>query len=236
MNHSTGRRDMIPCALLAIALGLLMAASAAQAQSNTPDWWASIDNDTVSLAYLFSIDTWPPQADLQIAPGWFDGATWSVEGSKPLLWVPTFLGHNGVVGFFDGQPGEAKLHLLIGNDPRRDWTKHVWYQFDLYQVKAETTLTQAAESPASVADSTQTIVDLEYGWKRVTGSFDLVPQPAWEELTWTVAFECTGYAAFDNVCVGTHCTAAPNVPEPTTMATLLLAFAGGGAVFRHRRG
>lgn len=236
MNLITGRRESIPSALLAIALALLMLASAAQAQSNPPDWWASTDNETISLAYLFPVGAWPAQADIQIAPDWFGGVTWSLEGPKPLLWVPTFLGHNGVVGFFDGQPGEAKLHLLIDNDPRRDRTKHVWYQFDVYQVQAETSVTQATESPAAFSNLTQTTVDLEYGWMRVTGSFDLVPQPGWEELTWTMAFDCTGYVAFDNVYVSTHCTAAPNVPEPATIVTLLLAFAGGGATIRHRRG
>ena len=66
-----------------------------------------------------------------------------------------------------------------------------------------------------ISNQIEIVEDLPYGWKRITGSFDITPQPDWENINWSFVTEAAGKAAIDNVYFGTHCTA---VPEPSAIA------------------
>jgi len=64
----------------------------------------------------------------------------------------------------------------------------------------------------------ETFEDLPFGWQRVTGSFNVKPQPDWEKLTWSLSVNAlAGKIAIDNLYVGAHCEV---IPEPSSLAAL----------------
>ena len=101
---------------LAILAAVMLAASAASmAQVGAPSWWNTVNNDTVSLSFLFPQDTWTPQINSQVVPGWYAGATWTRFGQKIPQWASQLAGHYGVMGITDGMSGDGFLEVELDN-------------------------------------------------------------------------------------------------------------------------
>ena len=207
---------------------ILLVTTGAHAQVNAPAWWGALDNDTVSLSFLFPQNNWPPVADFSAVPAWYAGTTWTLSGPKTPQWAIQLEGHEGVWGITDGLAGEGDIEVRIDNERRQDWIKHVWYQFDLYGPCCWET---EAGDAATIFNEQYTAVDLSFGWKRVTGSFDVRPQPDWEKLTWTFAVQAAGLAAIDNFHIGARCEQIPEPAAVVTLTSTLLAL----AALRRRR-
>ena len=208
---------------------ILLITTRAHAQVNAPAWWGVIDNDTVSLSFLFPQNDWPPVPDFSRTPAWYAGTTWTLSGPKTPQWAIQLQGHEGVWGITDGFAGEGDIAVRLDNQFRPNWIKHVWYQFDVY---GPCCWESAAGDVATIFNDQYTAVDLSFGWKRVTGSFDVIPQPDWEKLTWTFTVEAAGKAAIDNFHVGARCEL---VPEPAAIVTLASSLLALVALARRRR-
>ena len=200
---------------LAVAC-LLLASTPSGAQVGAPAWWGTFDNDTVSLSFLFPQSNWPPMPDFAAAPAWYAGTTWTRGGPKTPQWAALVSGHTGVWGIADGLAGQGELAIRLDNQYRPGWIKHVWYQFDLYQVGAQTCCLHGSGDVGSILNEHATTEELPFGWQRVTGSFDILPQPDWEQFTWQFDVQAAGKAAIDNLHIGARC----EVPEPSALVAL----------------
>lgn len=218
MSHSHGRR-LSPVALLFTVITITFAlccALPALAQVGPPSWWGALDENTVSMSFQFPTDAWPPIAGFSALPSWYEGTTWTKGGTRTPQWAANLSGHTGVWGLTSGAAGEGSLELKLDNQPRDGWVKHVWYQFDLYLSGGGCCLTEDSSPDTGISNKWAIYEELQFGWQRVTGGFDVYPQPAWETLTWDFVTPSGGYAAIDNVYVASHCM----VPEPSSLAAL----------------
>lgn len=200
-------------------------------QVNAPSWWELSDGNTISLGYLFDTNAWQPAADTEVLPSWYGGTTWTLGGANLPAWATALYGHNGVWGFTSGQALDGSMDVDIDNQARPGWIKRAWYQFDVYAVGAEVCCGWLPASGSVVLNEKVVVENLAYGWQRVTGSCDIVPQPESEKLVWTFKTDPSGKAAIDNVYFGTHCV----VPEPASLSILLSAIAGLAVLQRRRR-
>ena len=230
LHRAAGIRSvLLGSALLAI---ILCPAIPAGAQVNAPAWWDSPDNNTISLGFLFDDSTFAPVPNHAVTPGWYTGSTWTRGGARTPEWAALLADHTGVWGFTDGQAGEGYLQIQLANQSRSGWVKHVWYQFDLYQVSSDTCCVHAEPGTGTVFNEVVDSEQLPFGWYRVTGSFDIIPQPEWETLRWNFVAFAAGKTAIDNLYVGTHCEM---VPEPSSLVFLGPSALGLLAIIRRRR-
>jgi hypothetical protein len=146
----------------------------------------------------------PVEPDFPNPPG---NGTWFFGGTVPVEWIAVLTSHRGVTGIGPGQNGNVVLKLHVGN-ASAPLTKHVWVRYDAYMgTSTSITRTETTATGSVIQNKDEgTPEDLGEGWKRHTVTFDIVPQPDWEEITWTLtsANDPTG-VAIDNVLVATEC-------------------------------
>src|SRR5262249_9899083 len=176
------------------------------------------DNDTVSIYWSF--DNGPPLGNPylhhpnSVVPPWYnfpapdDGFT----HPAPITWLPTVTNHTGCIGFTGtGAPLSALLSLVVANDPRVNWIKVFFVQVDVTDSATEKVVSAIREvlgqyKRVSLSDSS---VALGSGWSRVTINAELLPQPDWEAMDFTLTEQALGTVAIDNLFVSSKCVAPP---------------------------
>jgi hypothetical protein len=211
MSATTTLRGLLAAAVLA-------AAAAAQLPKpvDGPPWWGVSDNDTVSIYWDFNNGLSPflhhPNS---VVPPWYvfpnppdDGFT----HPAPIGWLPAVTNHTGCIGFTGtGTPLSAVLSLVVDNDPRVNWIKVFFVQVDTTDSATEKVVSAIREvlgqyKRVSLSDST---VPIGSGWSRVTINAELLPQPDWEAMDFTLTELGLGTVAIDNLFVSSKCVAPP---------------------------
>lgn len=198
--------------LFAASCCLLTGVALASDPIDPPPTWGVDDGYSVSLGYDFdSADTLVDPSMSVGFPGW-SGASLNISGD--YTWQSELDTYTGIVmlGLNGGQ-----FEFTIGNFARPSpWYKEVFIQGIVKGPLGNLHV----EADADIVNPTNTVIDLGDGWRLRTITFDLVPQPANETLTWTWP---QGEGAFlAAVFVHTHC-----VPQPAALAPfMILALAG----------
>lgn len=205
--------------LRALAAGTFAAALsvAALGQSNPPPWWGVDDGNTTSQCWTFDNPNDPFAPDFVMNP-WGSPI---VGGSGSIQVEGSALDRVGVVVLRSG----GQISFDIANDPRPDWIKQCWMQFTW---ALDGSATVNIDGAGSAMENVVQVDDPIPGtpWTTTTITFDLVPQPPFEIITFTAGENSVFF--LDDFYFGTHCV----VPEPATMAALGL---GGLALIRRRR-
>jgi len=199
---------LLPSSLL---LALASATATAQTPENPPPWWGVQDEDTVSLAWDFDngAGALPPSTpDFQVAASWYQNPTpWSSTGAA-LQFVPSLQGHVGVYALTSaGAPQATSLKLFVANDPRLDYIKQFYIQYDEYDPNGDglsASITQQLSKYGRAKVTTERVPQTG-GWDQVTVTATLWPQPDDEEVDWTFELGQAGTLALDNVFVSTRC-------------------------------
>lgn len=185
----------------------------AQTPVDPPPWWGIADDDTVSLYWSFDGPV-PTQPDLQIVPSWYvpppnNGFTLSPN----IVQIPTLAGHTGVLGFTGA--GTGTISLVVDNDPRPDWIKIFWLQFDSFETASGTVAAAIRQDLAKyeraiVSEDSET---LGGGWSRTTIGALLIPQPLDEAIDFTLTEQALASVAIDDLYVDSKCVKPP--PDET---------------------
>ncbi len=206
-----------------IALLLLLAAAlGAQTPTNPPPWWGIPDDDTVSLYWDFSAPNFAPTT--AIVPAWYvppSNNGFLLSGSVSVL--PTLGGNTDVLGIRG--LGSGTVALEVDNDPRPNWIKIFWLQFDGYQT---TGTTVGANVRKLLSQYERSIIKEEHeplanGWVRTTISCQLLPQPDFEFVDFALSSLVGGAAGIDNLFVNSKCIK----PPPDQVGKPLGSIAGG---------
>lgn len=183
------------------------------AQADGPPWWGVADNDTVSLYWSFDNAAAPFAPTAQVVPAWF---TLPPNGgftvSSNVTWLPSLNGQTGVVGFQGA--GTGTLSLLVDNDPRYDWIKIFFFQFDALAT-GSADLVGAIRQDLTKYDRaivSESSVPLANGWVRTTVHAQLIPQPVDETIDFTLTGAALQSVAIDNLFVNSKCVKPP--PDP----------------------
>jgi hypothetical protein len=200
-----------------LAAAVLAAAAAAQLPKpvDGPPWWGVSDNDTVSIYWGFDNGATPyAHHPNSVVPPWyvFPSPDDGFVHPAPLTWLPTVTSHTGCIGFAGtGTPLGAVLSLVVDNDPRVNWIKVFFVQVDVTDSATEKVVSAIREvlgqyKRVSLSDSS---VALGSGWSRVTINAELLPQPDWEAMDFTLTEQALGTVAIDNLFVSSKCVAPP---------------------------
>lgn len=197
-----------------VRLGLaVLIASAAAAQDGEPPWWFVSDNDTVSAQWEFTTQPnlllpIPPASEL--GPSWYQGST--IQLPPGFTWQGQLTNHTGVIVY--SNQASAQVTAAIGNDPRPNWIKLFWMQFDAFETAPRSIESEIASDPSYTRHNVKVdVAPLGQGWSRVTVEGTLRPQPSGEDFFWEFAAG-TGALALDNIYVNTRCYPLDNeLPE-----------------------
>jgi len=170
-----------------------------------------------SQAWTFEDDDNPAVPEINLNP--YGPATATITGAAPPEWISTLLGRDGV---WQGE-GLLELDIEIPNqmvpNPYKEISIEIGFLGDL---------TEFSVLPIPVGgivnETSRSIDDTGDGWKKLTASYYIAPNPYWEQLCYVFSGDI---AAVDYVAVYTVC-----VPEPLTIS--LLGF-GGLMMWRRRR-
>lgn len=216
MSLTTTTRGLLAALLLGAALRCQLPSPV-----DGPPWWGVADNDTVSIVWDFNNQLTPfAHHPASVVPAWYtfpppptDG--WSFTG-QPLTWFATLNGHTGCVGFTgNGTPLSAIASLLVDNDPRPNWIKVFFLQFDsTFAASGKVTgaIRQVLGQYKRV-DIKEETVSIGNGWFRTTVNAELLPQPDWEACDFTLTETGLGTDAIDNLFVNSKCVQPP--PDQT---------------------
>ncbi len=198
-----------------ILLAAAMLASTATAQLpkpvDGPPSWGVADNDTVSIYWGFDNQATPFAHHINsVVPAWYtfqvnDGFT---QGATPVQWFANVNGHTGVVGIAGtGSPRAAVLNLQIENDPRVHWIKVFYLQFDCTAGASSSVVGSLKQdlSQYKRLSMTENSVALSSGWVRTTINAELLPQPAYEAISFALTETALATAGIDNLFVHSKC-------------------------------
>ncbi|HLQ38099.1 MAG TPA: hypothetical protein VK348_09875 [Planctomycetota bacterium] len=198
-----------------VLLAMVAAAGSATAQVDPPPWWLKSDNDTVSLAWNFDNPAGLSTPFIQVAPPlWYNPAITTLPVNPPIQWLSTFQGHTGVLALVgNGVPRTGALPLKVDNDPRPNWIKIFWMQYDEFSSSTGSVsakLRQNLQANGYLrADLSETVVPIANGWNRVTLQANLIPQPWSEDVDCTLVEAALGTDAIDNLFVNSRCVQPP---------------------------
>jgi hypothetical protein len=143
--------------------------------------------------------------------------------SGAAVYASTVQGRTGVIS---GGVGDG-FSVWMDNEVM-DYTKQVWFQFDVW--------TDAADLNGMLTLSDPTITDLSpltfttseplNGWRTVTAYWE-IPQPDWEQVNFLFGAAGNTFAV-DSVRMATQC------PEPGTIIMLVMAGLAG-LIYKYRR-
>lgn len=134
-----------------------------------------------------------------------DGFT---QGATPVQWFANVNGHTGVVGIAGtGSPRAAVLNLQIENDPRVHWIKVFYLQFDCTAGASSSVVASLKQdlSQYKRLSMTENSVALSSGWVRTTINAELLPQPAYEAISFALTETALATAGIDNLFVHSKC-------------------------------
>jgi hypothetical protein len=181
-----------------------------------PPWWGVSDNDTVSIYWGFDIQATPYLHHANsVVPPWYIYPSPPNDGfthPAPITWLPTVTSHTGCIGFTgNGTPLSAVLSLVVDNDPRVDWIKVFFVQVDVTDTATETVVSAIREVLGQYkrVSMSEEKVSLGSGWSRVTINAELLPQPDWEAVDFTLTETALGTVAIDNLFVSSKCIKPP---------------------------
>ncbi|MFH1748862.1 MAG: dockerin type I domain-containing protein [Planctomycetota bacterium] len=219
----TIRAFAITAAVLAVGLWALPAQAQPQ---HTPPWWGNDDDRTTIVTAPFNNAGDSPSPTTEPDP---ENPDPMVETEGDAGWINEVAGHSGVMGV-QGAGKTGKVTIWVWNGIADNSEKHLWVQFDCYVQNGGVAGPSAKAGHGADSVGGFNIPnhweDIGNGWTRHWREWTIKPQPAWEEITFTMATaESGGTAVIDNVEIGTHCedkdpqgkVAAFNMvqPEPT---------------------
>jgi len=205
-----------PVLLTALALGSTLAAQ--QGPSNPPPWWFANDNNTVTVGWEFNVpfaSGQPIAPTFENGPNWYTGST--IRASSQIGWQGTLTNHFGVLA--TTSQAAVQVEADIANDPRPNWIKVMWLQYDVYTDGGRIEESEIAPDLANYLRHNVAVDESPLGqnWSRVTVDAVLKPQPVGEEFLWEFA-PSQGLAALDNIYVSTRCIPTDNeMPDGEAM-------------------
>jgi len=226
-----------PSPLRLVAFCALALAATAPAQQDEPPWWLVADNETVSAAWEFT--TQPPAGQpiaptQELGPAWYPGS--AIQVPQGMTWQANLTNHQGVMVY--NAQAFAQAIANIGNDPRPNWIKMMWLQFDVFETAPRAVEYEIASSPNYTRHNVKVdVTPLGQGWSRVTIDGQLRPQPVGEDFVWDF-LPGSGALALDNVYVNTRCIPLDNelpegdaLGEPTGYLVDVTAATGNSEAF-----
>jgi len=169
-----------------------------------------------SQVWTFDDDDNPAVPEIDLNP--YGPATATITGAAPPEWISTLLGRNGVWQ----TEGSEQIVLDVPNQMVPNPYKEIWIEIgflgDLFDFSV-----LPIPVGGIVDETSRSIEDTGAGWKKLTASYRIEPNPERELLCYMFSGDI---AAVDYVKVNTVC-----VPEPLTIS--LLGF--GGLMVRRRR-
>jgi len=190
-----------------------------------------------TLFWDFSTSNW--QQPTTIAGPTWHGEGWTCDNitiddpQQKLQWVESSLqypGHTGLIGL-DNSTGQsqamATVTFHINNYNNQNPVKHIYFEAEYIGWLAGSTLAQV-DAPQTY---TTEYVDGDYPTWGTWQSWDIKPNPDWEEVTWSLYGPAGGGVYLDRFYISTLC-----VPEPSSLMALgsgLMAF--GGLLMKRRR-
>lgn len=191
-----------------------------QAQTITPDWWGIRDFDTVSLLYQFNDDSATIEPD-SIVVFYNTPEPSSVEISKQNTeWINMLNNHTGVLSLVPQITGKARMQLNTSNLLSGYRPKQVRYQFDVFTNSAVLNTSTVTSIFGTTEHTLISVEQLQYGWVRMSGIFDIVGQPKEYRLEWIFDNAYFGNVAIDNLYITAAPAAVPDIPEPSSIAIL----------------
>jgi len=193
-----------------LATALCAALLTAQTPENPPPWWGVPDENSVSLYWSFDNALQPFVPTLAELPSWYvsppnDGFTTSPN----IVHIATLAGQPGVIGFTG--PGNGTISTEIDNDPRPDWIKLFWMQYDSFETSTGQVLAAISKDLPQYDRSilSEESHALGNGWHRTTLKGYLIPQPDDETVDFTMSETGQSSVAIDNLFINSKCVKPP---------------------------
>ncbi len=149
----------------------------------------------------FRVPQWPPESDYSVLPSWYEETLWTLGGSFPPMWLPGVTDHQGVWGLPGGVAAEGFLSVRRDDQPEPQGVEYCAYQFDFYTGDGMLMWEPIMPPECEVVNYLVEVEELENGWQRAYLTFDVVPPPAWQQLSWymSTAAGRSEPVAIDNV-------------------------------------
>ncbi len=228
-THTTLNRNL----LTVLLLSALASTAYAQVQ-HQPPWWNQPPptGDGRTTTETWGFDTANSDATTHVSPNPQNPPS-AADTEGDAGWVDEAGGRTGVMGV-KGSGKRGSVTFWVWNGMAENSKKHLWVQYDSYVSGGSIGGPSATFGPDeqragpggfSVPHPAQ---DLGGGWKRHWRQWEIEPQPAFEEITFTFGtLPAGGTAVIDNLHIGTHCegndhkgdcmahdNAVPGPPEP----------------------
>jgi hypothetical protein len=181
------------------------------------DWVVATQPGETFQVWTFDDDENPEVPEINLNP--YGAATAGFTAAAPPEWISTLLGREGVWQ----TEGVLELNIEIPNQMVRNPYKEICIEIGFLGDLLDFSVLPIPVG-GIVQETSRSIVDTGTGWKKLTASYYIEPNPDRELLCYVLSGDI---AAVDYVAAYTVC-----VPEPLTIS--LLGF-GGLMVWRRRR-